>query len=72
MDAADIEVDPAKRADLYQQAQLLIVSDAAEIMRSNTKNTFLINSAVKGLDFTPQDSDLPGLITGLLNVTIER
>ena len=72
MDAADIEVDPAKRADLYQQAQLLIVSDAAEIMRSNTKNTFLINSAVKGLDFTPQDSDLPGLITGLLNVTMER
>jgi oligopeptide transport system substrate-binding protein len=72
MDAADIEVDPAKRADLYQQAQLLIVSDAAEIMRSNTKNTFLINPAVKGLDFTPQDSDLPGLITGLLNVTIER
>ena len=72
MDAADIEIDPAKRADLYQQAQLLIVGDAAEIMRSNTKNTFLIKPAIKGMDFTPQDSDLPGLITGLLNVTIER
>jgi len=69
---ADIELDPAKRADLYQQAQLLVIADQGEIIRSNTKNYFMIKPYVKGLDFTPQDSDLPGLQTGLLNVTLEK
>jgi len=72
MDAADVEIDPAKRADMYQKAQELIISDAAEIMRSNSKNNFLIKPWVKGFDFTPQDSDQPGLVTGLRNVEFTK
>jgi len=72
MDAADIEVDPAKRADLYDQAQKLIIDDQGEIPTRNSKNYYMIRPTIKGLDFTPQDTDLPGLITGLLNVTIEK
>ena len=68
---ADVEVDPAKRAQLYDQAQKLVVGDVGQILRSNSKNTFLIRSNIKGLDFTPQDTDYPGQMTSLLNVTIE-
>jgi len=68
---ADVELDPAKRADLYNQAQKLVIADQGEIIHSNTKNTFLIKPNVKGLDFTPQDGDYPGLLTGPLNVSIE-
>lgn len=71
MDAADVEVDPTKRADMYDQAQKMIIGDMPAIIRSNSKNQYLIKPNVKGLDFTPQDSDLPGLITGLLNVTVQ-
>ncbi len=65
-------MDSAKRADLYEQAQKLIIGDVGEVMRSNTKNKFLIKPNVKGLDFTPQDGDYPGLLTGPLNVSLEQ
>ncbi len=70
--AADVEIDPAKRADLYMQAQKLVIADQGEIIRSNTKNTFLVKPGIQGMDYTPQDSDLPGLMTGLINVTISK
>ena len=70
MDAADVELDPVKRADLYQQAQVKIIGGLPMIIYGNSKNQFLIKPWVKGLDFTPQDSDEPGLITGLMNVTL--
>ncbi|MFN8570294.1 MAG: peptide ABC transporter substrate-binding protein [Kouleothrix sp.] len=69
---ADIDTDPARRAQLYDQAQKLVVGDLGEIMRGVTKNTYLIKPYVKGLDFTPQDSDWPGQITGMTNVTITK
>jgi oligopeptide transport system substrate-binding protein len=72
MAQADVEIDPAKRADLYDQAQKLIIGDVPEIIRDNTKNYFLIKPNVAGVDFTPQDSDLPGLMTGLLNATLQK
>jgi oligopeptide transport system substrate-binding protein len=72
LDQADVELDTAKRAQLYDQAQKLIVGDVAQIIRSNLKNTFLVKPYVKGMDFTPQDSNQPGVITGLLNVTVEQ
>ena len=70
MDAADVELDPVKRADLYQQAQVKIIGGLPMIIYGNSKNQFLIKPWVKGLDFTPQDTDEPGLITGLMNVTL--
>jgi oligopeptide transport system substrate-binding protein len=72
MDQADVETDPAKRADLYAQAQDMIVGDVGRVMRSNNLNTYMVKPYVKGLDFTPQDSTFPGQETGLFNVTIER
>jgi oligopeptide transport system substrate-binding protein len=72
-DQADIEVDATKRADLYSQAQKLVIGDSPVVFRSNTKNDFLIKPNITGLDFTAQDSGfLPGGVTGLLNVTIKR
>lgn len=71
MDAAAVTIDPQRRAALYDQAQKLIIGDAAHVMRSNSKNQFLVKPYVKGLDFVTQDSELPGLYTGLMHVTIE-
>jgi oligopeptide transport system substrate-binding protein len=73
LDQADVEIDSAKRADLYAQAQKLVIADSPVIIRSNLKNNFLIKPYVQGLDFTPQDSgSLPGVNTGLFNVTLQQ
>jgi oligopeptide transport system substrate-binding protein len=72
LEQADVEVDAAKRAQMYDQAQKLVIGDAAEVMRSVSKNYFLIKPYVKGLDFTPQDSDYAGEMTSLFNVTVEK
>jgi oligopeptide transport system substrate-binding protein len=69
---ADIETDPAKRADLYTQAQKIVIGDVPQLMRGVTKNTYLVKPYVKGLDFTPQDSDWSGQITSMYNVTLEK
>ena len=69
---ADVEIDPAKRAQLYDQAQKLVIGDEAQIMRSHTKNTFLIKPNVQGLDYTPQDADFAGQMTSLFNVTLSQ
>jgi oligopeptide transport system substrate-binding protein len=69
---ADVEIDPAKRAQLYDQAQKLVIADQAQIMRSHIKNTYLVKPYVQGLDYTPQDSDWPGQMTSMLNVTIQK
>jgi oligopeptide transport system substrate-binding protein len=72
IDQADIELDVAKRAKLYDDAQKLIIDDQGEIFTRNTKNYFLIKPGVTGYDKTPQDSHFPGQTTGLMNVTITR
>ena len=70
---ADIEVDQAKRLDLYKQAQRLVLDDAPYIIRSTSKATFLVKPYIKGVEITPQDSNTyPGMTTSLLNVTIEK
>jgi oligopeptide transport system substrate-binding protein len=70
---ADVEVDEAKRMQLYHDAQRLVVDDAPYIIRSTSKASFLVKSYVKGIDITPQDSNTyPGMTTGLLNAVIER
>jgi oligopeptide transport system substrate-binding protein len=72
LNKADVETDAAKRTDLYTQAQKLVVADAGQLIRSNSKNYFLIKPSVKGLEFTPQDTVFPGQQTALFNVTLER
>ena len=73
IDQADIEIDPEKRMELYDQAQKLVVDDTPYIIRSTSKGSFVVKPYVKGLDITPQDSNTyPGMTTALLNVTIEK
>jgi oligopeptide transport system substrate-binding protein len=74
IDEADVEPDPEKRIELYQEAQRILIDDVPFVLRSNGMNTYLVKPYVKGLTqttVTPQDVELPGSQTGLLNVTIE-
>ncbi len=59
---ADVELDPAKRADLYKQAQRLLTSDTPSGFGWNTTNHYLVKPWVKGVIETPQDSDWPGSV----------
>ena len=59
-DQADVELDAAKRADLYSQAQKLVISDVAGVMLWNNVNSYLVKPTVKGIVQTPQDSGWPG------------
>jgi oligopeptide transport system substrate-binding protein len=72
LDQADVEIDEARRMELYAQAQKLIIADSPMIVRSVAKNIFLVKPYVKNLDFTPQDADFPGMMVGLNNVTLEK
>lgn len=59
---ADVETDPDKRMDLYQQAQDLLVGIPAVAFAWNNVNNYLIKPWVKGVNLTPQDTDWPGSI----------
>jgi len=60
IDQADVELDPVKRADLYAQAQQLLLADIPSAFGYNTANNYLVQPWVKGIVTTPQDSDWPG------------
>ena len=60
MTQADVELDPAKRADLYAQAQKLLLADFPVAFGYNNVNTYLVKPWVKGIVTTPQDSGWPG------------
>ena len=62
VDEADVTVDPARRAELYQEAQDLLVEGCPVAFMWNNVNSFLVKPWVKGLETTPQDSDWPGSI----------
>jgi oligopeptide transport system substrate-binding protein len=57
---ADVELDPVKRADLYKQAQQLLLADIPSAFGYNSLNHYLVQPWVKGITTTPQDSDWPG------------
>jgi len=57
---ADVELDPAKRLDLYLQAQRLLLEDVPSAFGYNSLNHYLVKPWVKGLLTTPQDSGWPG------------
>jgi oligopeptide transport system substrate-binding protein len=60
VNAADVELDPAKRADLYQQAQDVLVDSIPGAFVWNNINSYLVKPWVKGIVTTPQDSGWPG------------
>ena len=60
VDQADKELDLAKRADLYKQAQDLLLADFPSAFGYNTTNDYLVKPWVKGILTTPQDSGWPG------------
>jgi len=60
MNQADVEIDPAKRMDLYNQAQKLLIAGSPVHFCWNSVNTYLVKPWVKGVVTTPQDSDFPG------------
>lgn len=71
MKQADSELDVAKRAQLYADAQKMLVGDAAVAFAWNNVNNYLVKSYVKGLQLTPQDAGFPG-DNDVLTITIEK
>ena len=63
---ADTTVDPARRAELYTEAQDLLVSGAPVAFMWNNVNSFLVKPWVKGYEPTPQDVDFPGSINAIM------
>ena len=57
---ADVELDAAKRMELYAQAQQLLLSDIPSAFGYNSTNHYLVQPWVKGITTTPQDSGWPG------------
>jgi oligopeptide transport system substrate-binding protein len=62
---ADTTTDPAKRAELYAQAQDLLVAGAPVAFFWNNVNTYLIKPWVKGIALTPQDAGWAGNLSPL-------
>jgi oligopeptide transport system substrate-binding protein len=63
VDEADATVDPAKRMDLYKQAQQLLLADIPSAFGYNSLNHYLVKPWVKGFMTTPQDGTYPGDVT---------
>ena len=57
---ADATIDPAKRMELYAQAQRLLLDDAPSAFGYNSLKHYLVKPWVKGIITTPQDSGWPG------------
>ena len=68
---ADTELDPAQRAELYAQAQDLLVTGAPVAFMWNNVNSYLVKPWVKGIKTTPQDAGWPGDIDPI-SITIEK
>jgi oligopeptide transport system substrate-binding protein len=57
---ADVEGDPAKRAELYQQAQDVLVDANPVAFFWNNVNSYLVKPWVQGIVKTPQDAGWAG------------
>jgi oligopeptide transport system substrate-binding protein len=57
---ADVELDAAKRMELYAQAQTLLTDGAPVAFAWNNVNTYMVKPWVKGIATTPQDHGFPG------------
>ena len=63
VDQADTSTDTAKRAELYGQAQQVLLSDIPAAFGYNSLNHYLVKPWVQGYLTTPQDHMFPGDIT---------
>jgi oligopeptide transport system substrate-binding protein len=63
VDEADTTVDPTRRAELYAQAQELLVSGAPVAFMWNNANRNLVKPWVTGYNKTPLDAGFPGIYT---------
>jgi len=63
VDEADSTIDSAKRAELYAQAQQVLLNDIPGAFGYNNLNHYLVKPWVKGFQTTPQDGTYPGDIT---------
>jgi oligopeptide transport system substrate-binding protein len=68
---ADVELDPVKRAELYQQAQDLLVAGAPVAFMWNNVNTYLVKPWITGYVQTPQDSGWIG-VQDPLSITVDE
>ncbi len=57
---ADVELDGEKRAEMYQQAQDLLITDTPGIFAYNAAAAWMVKPWVKGITTTPQDFGYPG------------
>lgn len=57
---ADVTVDPVKRAELYAEAQRILLNDIPAAFGYNSLNHYLVKPWVKGVLTTPQDHMFPG------------
>ena len=71
MQAADVEMDPAKRLQLYEEAQKMLVDDVVTAFLFNGVNSYMIKPRVKGVQTTGMDSGWPGQMDPL-TITIEN
>lgn len=62
---ADVELDAEKRAELYQQAQDMLIDDVPGVIAYNAANAFMVKPWVKGIRTTPQDNGYPGDVVPL-------
>jgi oligopeptide transport system substrate-binding protein len=56
----EVEPDPAKRAELYAQAQDELVAGNYVAFLWNSVNSYLVKPRVQGISTTPMDTDWPG------------
>jgi oligopeptide transport system substrate-binding protein len=60
---ADVTIDAAKRAELYAQAQQVLLNDIPAAFGYNSLQHYLVKPWVTGYQTTPQDGTFPGDIT---------
>lgn len=72
VDQADVELDPVKRADLYMQAQRLLVSLSPVAFAWNNQLNYLVKPWVKGIVVTPQDSAFPGATADTQMISVDE
>jgi oligopeptide transport system substrate-binding protein len=71
VDEADTTTDPARRMELYEQAQDLLIDDCPGAFMWNNVNQYLVKPWVKGLELTPQDAGWPGQYGSVINIDID-
>jgi len=67
---ADAELDAEKRAELYMEAQRLMLGDVPMGILENSTNHYMVKPWVKGVVTTPQDSGWAGSVDPL-TITID-